>query len=430
MNENHVAKQNSEEPSAVIPHARICGSTGGVIPGATRQRIINTVKKDNSQRKIKAITKTFAAAIKEVDDPRTWEVDYPLNEILFSSLVAVCCGSESYYDFETFGKEQLRWLKKFFPFKNGTPSHDTFNRIFELLDPKSLEKAYRLLIKGLKIRTTKHIAIDGKASRGCCKIKGQSLLHVVSAWDTENSMALGQLKTKNDEGKDVGEYNTIPTLIETLDVKDAVVTIDAGGCYENIVDAIVEGAGNYLITVKGNQPTLLNEAVSAFTTVESKGFEGVDCYQESDRGHGRIEKRTYYAIPVSEDSELRKKWQHLKTFVMGMFHREVKGKTSKEVRYMMSDVPCKEIQRLGRCVRNHWGIENRLHWVLDVSFGEDGNRTRRGNGAENLGKLRRLAIGLMRKVKGKQTVPVMMYRAALSPDFRTTIVEHISKGEF
>ena len=394
------------------------------------KRIVNTIKKDNGQRKIKAVRKTFSTAVTAIDDPRTWEVDYPLREILFTALVAVCCGSESYDDFETFGKEQLRWLKKFFPFKNGTPSHDTFNRVFELLDPHSLEKAYRLLVEGLKIRNTKHIAIDGKASRGCYKIKGQSLLHVVSAWDSDNSIALGQLKTKNEEGKDVGEYHTIPALIEVLDVRDAVVTIDAGGCYENIVDAVVEGDGNYLITIKGNQPTLLNEAKSALSEAESHGFEGVDCYQESDRGHGRIEERTYYAVPVPEDSELRQKWQHLATFVMGIFYRTLKGKTSKEVRYMMSDLPCEEVQRLGRCFRKHWGIENRLHWVLDVSFGEDANRTRTGNGAENLGKLRRLAIGLMRKVKGKQTVPTMMYRAALSKEFRTTLVGKLTNGVF
>ena len=395
-----------------------------------REHIVNTIKKDNSDRKIKRVRNTFAAAVKEIDDPRTWEVDYPLVEILFTALVAVCCGSTSYYDFETFGKEQLRCLKKFFPFKNGTPSHDTFNRVFELLDPKSLEKAYRLLIEGLKIRNTKHIAIDGKASRGCCKIKGQSLLHVVSAWDTDNGIALGQLKTKNDEGKDVGEYNTIPALIETLDIKDAVVTIDAGGCYANIVDSVVEGDGNYLITVKDNQPTLLAEAKAAFAEVESNDFEGVECYQESDCGHGRIEERKYYAIPVPVESELREKWQHLTTFVMGVFYRTVKGETSRQIRYMISDLPCEEVERLGRCFRNHWGIENRLHWVLDVSFGEDTNRTRRGNGAENLGKLRRLAIGLMRKVKGNQTVPRMMFRAALSPDFRTTLIAQIWNADF
>ena len=388
---------------------------------AAEKYIVNIVKKDNSRRKVKKIALTFDNAVKAIDDP--------LVEILFTALVAVVCGASSYPEIETFGKEQQRWLKKFFPYKNGSPSHDTFNRVFELLDPKSLEEAYRLLIEGLKIRTTKHIAIDGKASRGCYKIKGQTLLHTVSAWDTENSIALGQLKTKNDEGKDVGEYNTIPALIEVLDIKGADVTIDAGGCYAPIVDAVIEGGGNYLITVKDNQPTLLKEAQSSFTKVESKGFEGVDCYQESDRGHGRIEERTYYAIPVSEESELRKKWQGLETFVMGVFHRTVQGKTSKQVRYMISNLPCQEVKRLGRCFRNHWGVENRLHWMLDVCFGEDGNRTRMGNGQENLGKLRRLVHGMMLKVKGKQTVPKMMFRAALSPEFRTTVVEQIVKNE-
>ena len=393
--------------------------------------LVNTIKKDNSKRKVKKITHTFDSAVHEIDDPRTktGAIDYPLVEILFTALVAVVCGADSYPEIETFGTEQLQWLKKFFPFKNGTPSHDTFNRIFELLDPNSLEKAYRLLIEGLKIRNPKHIAIDGKASRGCYKIKGQGLLHVVSAYDTENGIALGQLKTKNDEGKDVGESNTIPALIETLDTKDAVVTIDAGGCYANVVDAIIEGKGHYLITVKDNQPTLLKEAKEAFAEVESKDFEGVTCYRESDRGHGRIEERTYDALPVAKESPLREKWQNLQTLMMGIFQREVKGEVSCHVRYMISDLPYKSVKRLGRCFRRHWGIENRLHWVLDVSFGEDGNRTREGNGAENLGKLRRLVHGLLLKVKGKQTVPKVMFRAALSPEYRTTIVGQIVKGE-
>jgi len=396
-----------------------------------KKALVNTIKKDNSQRKVKKVTNTFGTAVKKIDDPRTktGAIDYPLVEILFTALVAVVCGATSYPEIETFGKEQLKWLKKFFPFKNGTPSHDTFNRVFEWLDPDSLEKAYRLLIEGLKIRTTKHIAIDGKASRGCFKIKGQCLLHTVSAWDTDNGIALGQLKTKNDEGKDVGEYNTIPALIKTLDIEDVLVTIDAGGSYANITDAVVEGGGHYLITVKDNQPTLLNEAKAMFAEVESECVEGGDCYQESDRGHGRIEERTYYALPVPKESELRKKWQHLETLMMGVFYRTVKGETSRTVRYMMSDLPCEEVQRLGRAFRNHWGIENRLHWMLDVCFDEDKNRTREGNGAENLGKLRRLVHGLLLKGKGKQTVPKIMFRAALSPEYRTTIVLQIVNHE-
>jgi predicted transposase YbfD/YdcC len=399
---------------------------------AGQKNVVNTIKKDNGNRKVKKIAQTFKQAVKVIDDPRTRKgaIDYPLAEILFIALVAVICGSVSYYDIESFGKTQLKWLKKFFPFKNGAPSHDTFRRVFELLDPNSLEHSYRLLIEGLKIRTTKHIAIDGKTSRGCYNIKGQCLLHVVSAWDTENGIALGQLATKNDEGKDVGEYNTIPKLLETLDIEDALVTIDAGGCYTEIVDAVVEGGGNYCVTLKDNQPTLMNEAKELFAEAKSKEFEGVECYHETSQGHGRKEERTYYAVSLPADSALRQKWQHLDTIVIGVFVREVKGETSTTIRFMISDLPCDQVKRLGRSYRKHWGIENNLHWVLDVSFGEDANRTRKGHGAENLGKLRRLAMGLMRKVKGKRTVPTMMFQAALCPDYRTTIVEQICNQKF
>jgi len=397
-----------------------------------QKRIVNTVKKDNGQRKVKKIAQKFAEAVNEIDDPRKriGKVDYPLNEILFIALVAVICGSTSFYDIETFGKTQLKWLKKFFPFKNGVPAHDTYTRVFQLLNPKSLENAYRLVIVGLKIRNTKHIAIDGKTSRGCYNIKGQCLLHVVSAWDTENGIALGQIATKNDEGKDVGEYNTIPALIESLDIKEALVTIDAGGCYTEIVDAVVAGGGHYVVTLKDNQPTLLNETKAIFSEHQSNGFEGVERYQESSQGHGRIEKRTYYAVPLPEDSPVQKKWRNLKTLVTGIFYRNVQGKESREIRYMISDLPCDQIQRIGRSFREHWGIENCLHWVLDVSFGEDANRTRTGHAAENLGKLRRLALGLMGKVKGKKTIPTVMFQAALSPEYRTSIIEQIVKNNF
>ena len=309
-----------------------------------QKRIVNTVKKDNGQRRIKKMAETFNEAVEAIDDPRTREVDYPLSEILFIALVAVLCGSESYYDIASFGETQIKWLKKFFSIKSGTPSHDTFRRVFQLLRPESLEKAYRLLIEGLKIRHTKHIAIDGKTSRGCYNIKGQCLLHVVSAWDTENGIALGQVATKNDEGKDVGEYNTIPKLIKSLDVQEALVTIDAGGCYTEIVDTVIKENGHYLITLKDNQPTLLNEAKVVFSELESKGFEEVERYQESERGHGRLEERTYYAVPVPPDSAARQKWQNLETFVMGVFHRDVKGKRSEEIRYMISDLKADQVQ--------------------------------------------------------------------------------------
>jgi predicted transposase YbfD/YdcC len=381
------------------------------------------------QRKTKKVAQTFKIAVKEIDDPRTREgaIDDPLAEILFTALIAVLCGAVSYSDFEAFGKAQLKWLKKFFPFKNGIPSHDTFRRVFEMLDPHSHEKAYRLIVENLKIRTTKHIAIDGKASRGCYNIKGQCLLHVVSAFDTENEISLGQIATKNDEGKDVGEYNTIPLLVEQLDIKEALVTIDAAGCYTEIVNAVVENEGNYLITLKDNQPKLIAEAKEVFSEVESNEFAGVESYRESERGHGRMEERVYYAMPVPEDSPTREKWQNIETFVMAVSYRTVKGETSREVRLLIRDLASDQIARLGRRARAHWGIENKLHWVLDVSFDEDGNRTRKGHGQENLGKLRRLARAMLGKVKGKRTIPNWMFQWALDTEERTKVVQQIMK---
>ena len=394
---------------------------------ARKNHIVNALKKDNVIRKVKKVAQAFSAVVKEVDDPRvrTDSIHYPLDEILFIALSTFLSGGESYPDFEAFGKTQLKWLKKFFPLKHGIPSHDTFRRVFNLLEPKSFEKAYRLFIECLKIRNLKHIAIDGKASRGCYNIKGQCLLHIVSAFDTENEISLGQIATKNDDGKDVGEYNTIPLLVEQLDIKDALVTIDAAGCYTEIVDAVVKNEGNYLITLKDNQPTLIEEAKEVFSEVAAKDFEGVDTYQESDQGHGRIEERVYYAMPVPVDSPARKKWQNLETFVMAISHRTVKGKTSREVRLMISDLSSDQIAHLGRSARAHWGIENKLHWVLDVSFGEDANRTRRGHGAENLSTLRRFAMGLMYKIKGKRTIPNLMFQLALDPEERTNVIRQI-----
>jgi predicted transposase YbfD/YdcC len=394
---------------------------------AIPKRIVNIVKKDNRKRKIKTFVSDFNAAVEQIDDPRTRKgaIDYPLGEILFTALVAMICGSESYQDFATFGNAQLTWLRKFFPFTHGIPSHDTYRRVFELLHPKSLEKTYRMIISGLKVRTTKHIAIDGKTSRGCYNIKGQCLLHVVSAWDTDNGIALGQVSTHNDEDKDVGEYNTIPHVIEALDIRKAVVTIDAGGCYDNIVKVIVAGKGNYVITLKDNQPTLIEEAKRAFADAELNGSKEVSSIETTDNKHGRKERRTYQVISVAKGSESRKKWKGLQSFVKVESHREVKGKKSRETRYLISSLSSNQIEQIARCVRLHWGIENSLHWVLDVSFGEDSNRTRCGHGAENLSTLRRLAVGLMRRVKGKQTVPNMMFQAALSQTFRTNIVKQI-----
>jgi predicted transposase YbfD/YdcC len=242
------------------------------------------------------------AVRKNISDKEVRHINYPLYEILFIAIVAVTCGATSYQQIETFGNVQEKWFKKFLKLKNGIPSHDTFRRLFQLLNPVETLKFYQEMICGLSFDLKgKHIAVDGKTSRGCYNKKGKSLLHLVSAYETESGISLMQLPTKNEEGKDIGEFNTIPQVLERLDIKDTVVTIDAVGCYAEITDAVTKGGADYIITLKENQPTVYATAESLFAESASRAYEGVECYRETNRGHGREEERTYYALPVPED---------------------------------------------------------------------------------------------------------------------------------
>jgi len=391
----------------------------------------NVVKQQYNKAKIGIVAAHFLHSIEKLDDPRTGSCDYPLGEILFVAIIAVLCGSESDQDIATFGEAQIKWFRQFMPLKNGIPSHDTFRRIFMLLKPEVLQSAYDEIFLELRVRKRgkkqpKHYSIDGKVSRGCYNTKGKSLLHTVSCWDRANGISLGQLATKNEEGKDVGEFNTIPKLIKELDIEEALITIDAGGCYAEITDAIIAGGGSYAITLKENQPTLHGIAKEVFKKQEQNSFSGVAVYQETNRGHGRVEERTYYAVPVPKDDARLEKWAGLETLVMGRFRRTIKGKETTEcIRFYISSVLCEKVEWLGQSLRGHWAIENGLHWVLDVSFGEDGNRTRRGNGAENWSILRRMALGMLNQVKGKMTIPNVKFPAAVDPKFRTEILKNM-----
>jgi len=391
----------------------------------TGQARFAVLRRRNSKTKIQHAADNALVVLDTIDDPRTRHCDYPLREILFIAAVAYLCDAESHEDIATFGRAQIEWFRQFIPLENGIPSHDTFRRIFMLFKPKALDEMYKEMFRELYVgKRGKHFAIDGKVSRGCYQVKGQSSLNMVSAYDTETGISFCHAPTKNEEGKDVGEFNAIPKVIEQLDIEDKLVTIDAGGCYTEITDVIIEGGGSYAITLKENQPTLYKIAKETFDQHEQNDFADVANYHEGARGHGRVEERTYYAVPIPSEDERLEKWSGLSTFVMGRFRRSVKGKEEKEtIRYYISSLPCTEVERLGQSLRGHWGIENGLHWVLDVSFGEDANRTRKGNGAENLSILRRLVLGMLKQAKGNKTMANAKYRCAVDPDFRTKIVE-------
>ena len=382
------------------------------------------LKHRNSKTKVQHVADNALQIIDNLEDPRTGHCDYPLREILFIAAVAYLCDAESYEDIATFGRAQIEWFRQFIPLENGIPSHDTFRRIFMLLKPQALDEMCKEMFRELYVgKRGNHLAIDGKVSRGCYHVKGKSLLNMVSAYDTETGISLTHVPSKNDEGKDVGEFNAIPKVIEQLDIKDKLVTIDAGGCYAEITDVIIDG-GSYAITLKENQPTLHTIAQTVFEKHQQDDFADVMVYRETARGHGRVEERTYYAVPVPVDDGRWAKWSGLRTLVMGRFRRQEKRKEAVEfTRYYISSLSCMEVERLGQSLRGHWSIENRLHWVLDVSFGEDGNRTREGHGAENLSVLRRLALGMLKQVKGNKTMGNVKYRCAVDPEFRTTVVK-------
>jgi predicted transposase YbfD/YdcC len=381
------------------------------------------IRRRNSKTKIQHSVEEALDIIDKVEDPRTRHCDYPLREILFIAAVAYLCGSESNEDIATFGRAQIDWFRQFIPLENGIPSHDTFRRIFMILKPQALEEMYNEMFQELYTgKRGDHIAIDGKVSRGCYHVKGKSLLNMVSAYDTEVGLSLGHVPTTNDEGKDVGEFNAIPKLVAKLDIEDKLVTVDAAACYVEITDAIIDGVGDYAITLKENQPTLYKIAKESFAQHEHNDFAEVASYHTTDRGHGRIEERSYYAVAVPTDDRLEK-WRGLSTFVMGRFRRSENGKEPTEtIRYFISSLPYTEVDRLCQSLRDHWCIENGLHWVLDVSFGEDANRTREGNGAENLSIIRRMVLGMLKQVKGNKSIPNTKFRAAVDPDFRTKIV--------
>jgi predicted transposase YbfD/YdcC len=336
-----------------------------------------------------------------------------LLDVIAIALCGVISGCNDWQQVVTFARSRHGWLKKFLCLSEGIPSHDTFERVFDRLDPQAFQACFRAWMQALhKELGLSQIAIDGKTLRGSAAgaLKG---LHLVSAWATANCLSLGQVAV--DEKSN--EIPAIPKLLELLDVNGALVTIDAMGCQKEIAAKIVERGGDYLLTVKDNQPTLLAEIQDRFEKALEGDFAGVqhDTYKTSDRGHGRQETRYYHTIT---DPELpcKDEWAQLR--VIGMCCSETihDGKTSSEVRFFIGSRKA-GAKVYGKALRNHWGIENTLHWQLDVSFDEDKNRVSKRHGAENLALVRRLALSLLKQHPDKRSIACKRLLAALNPAF-------------
>jgi predicted transposase YbfD/YdcC len=345
-----------------------------------------------------------------------------LLDIIAIAICAVIAGCDDWQQIETFGDNRLEWLKQFLPLANGIPSHDTFERVFDRLDPVAFQACFRDWMNALcDALGLKHIAIDGKTLCGSRSGKLKAL-HLVSAWAVNNHLSLGQVATSEKSN----EITAIPQLLELLSLKGALVTIDAMGCQKDIAAKIVAGGGDYVLTVKDNQPSLLSDIQDSFIQAHDTDFAGVDYdeYETTDRGHGRIEKRSYTIIKNPTTLQQKDLWAELKVIGMCVSTRIVKDKESTEVRYFIGS-RIASAKKYGATLRGHWSIENNLHWQLDVSFDEDNNRVTKRHGAENLSLLRKLALTLLKRHPDKRSIACKRLAAAFNPNFLEEVLTGI-----
>jgi predicted transposase YbfD/YdcC len=342
-----------------------------------------------------------------------------LQDIIVIALCAVIAGAQDWQQIETFGRKRRDWLRGFLALPNGIPSHDTFERVFDRLQPQTFQACFREWVQaisaGLRI---KHVAIDGKTLRGSGAAK-LGPLHLVSAWATAQHLSLGQVAVDAKSN----EITAIPALLERLDLGGALVTIDALGCQKAIAQKIVDQGGHYALTVKGNQEHLLEDIQQALAKAFDTDFADLDhdTYTTRECGHGREEYRCYTVLHTTEGIRQADAWAGLTTIGMCYSERTVKGETTSEVRYFIGDQKA-SAKYYGRGLRNHWGIENNLHWQLDVNFGEDRNRVQKRNAAENLALLRRLTLSLLKAHPSKDSIGKKRFAAALDTDFLEEIL--------
>jgi predicted transposase YbfD/YdcC len=345
-----------------------------------------------------------------------------LLDVIVIALCAVIADADTWQEVEAFGRERRDWLAGFLDLPNGTPSHDTFERLFDRLDPVALQRCLLAWIESARgTLKVDHVAIDGKTLRHSgSPARGLAALHLVSAWATEHSLSLGQVAV---EGKS-NEITAIPQLLELLELKGALVTIDAMGCQKEIAKKIVEGGGDYILTVKGNQEHLRDDIEAAVIEAIERGTEGEDyqTYETDEDGHGRHEKRHYTILPVP-DRGIRNKGSWEKLAVIGVCYRErtEKGKTSEETVYLIGS-RVMAAERYGKAMRDHWQIENGLHWHLDITFREDANRVQQRTEAANFSLLRKMALSMLKRNPRKGSIAVKRYMAALDPDFLAEIL--------
>jgi predicted transposase YbfD/YdcC len=325
---------------------------------------------------------------KSISEPRIDRCKLHLfDDILFLTIAAVICGADNFVEIEAFGNKKKDWLLTFLKLENGIPSHDTIGKLFARINPKEFELCFiEWMRSAVKLTMGQVIAIDGKTLRGSSSpTNGKKAIHMVSAFATANGVVLGQLACEEKSN----EITAIPALLQLIVVKGCIVTIDAMGCQTNIAKTIIEEEADYILAVKDNQKKLHKEIQDTFFLYKCESFETLE------KDHGRIETRNCSIIKNLKGISAVENWSGLKSIIKIESKQEINNVISEETRYYISSLDI-SAEKMNACIRAHWCVETKLHWILDVSFKEDDNRTRTDNSAENLSIVRRVALNLLK----------------------------------
>jgi predicted transposase YbfD/YdcC len=357
-----------------------------------------------------------------IRDPRqARKVDHDLVELLVVAVCGVLAGADDFVEIEEWAKEKCDWFKRNLRLEHGIPSHDTFGRVFAAIDAEAFGAAFRRWVSSIAPNLGKDevVALDGKTSRRSGKVDATPL-HLVSAFAAGAGLVLGQRATAEKSN----EKTAIPELLATLALEGCIVTIDAMGTQPSIAQAIRDRGANYILSVKDNQPTLADSLQDFFTAFQAAPDKTPHRFDEVvDKDHGRLEVRRCYVFDQLDCLHAPERWPELKSFAVIASQRTLKGKTTLEHRFYISSLPA-DAARLNRAVRQHWRVENSLHWCMDVVFGDDQMRARTGNAAHNFAVMRHFALNLIRldPVKRKGGLKVRRLIAATSDAYRAQLL--------